>query len=729
MLQRMVRVVAHRGPDEQAYAKAPASLLGFTRLSLVDPEAGGQPFYSPDGNIVLIANGEVYNHHELSANLKSGVRMRSSSDCEVLVHLYEEQGWRFLTGVNGMLAVMIVDTRRRKVVLARDRFGIKPVYFHCTADRVVAASEIKALFADPATPRQVDWQAAIDSPFFASVPVIDDKPNSTWFRGIETVEPGTVVEIDMLDGSRTVHRYWTMPTEADHTRTAADFIADYRDLLVEAVRDCATADAEVGLFLSGGIDSSAVAALGNDVAPMQSFTALNAGTFANGDSRYAHLMAAQLGMPNHQVLFDTTRIPAVEEWLRLVWQVETPLCGPEVYYKHELHRFARSVRPDLKAMLLGAASDEFNGGYSVEITGDRGAGWGRFEDALGARRMRGASRTRPGVGLWLGRGGEPWFTAGVLGTEGDHYAEFLRSEWRKVEQYNVWHEDRTAAGSGIEARVPFLDHRLVELVASVPTELRPTLLWDKRILREAMRPYLPSEVVEREKVPFFYGQGLESVYRSFLSMMQQDSAALVALAMEQPITSSFVDREVVMRLVADLTDRPGSAEVELLLRVVNFGLLESMTADVPAARVDLPTSAVPLELTVDDWDTAECEIAELFGTQPQLLLDWPVELATNVILAADSARPGVHYLIMDGEIEYVIDDDAPANWLALLQAADGVTTLGELIAQVGATVEDMREVLQDALAAAVLTVPAPEAAAEGAGASPELTTTMERSLN
>lgn len=707
VLEHMVHTIAHRGPDEREYFSSAQAILGFNRLSLVDPNSGSQPIHAPDGSSVLMANGEVYNHRELAATLASGATMRTRSDCEVLVHLYAEHGRRFLGNVRGMFAIMIVDLRRNKVVLARDRFGIKPLYFHRTSTRIVAASEIKALFCDPDTPRSVDWPAALGSSLLAAAPSITAQPHTTWFTGIETVAPGTVVEIDMRDGSIETHRYWAFPPSSRAgERDAAEYIAEYRRLLTESVHDCATADAEVGLFLSGGIDSAAVAAIASDVTPVQTFTAVNPGTFANGDAEFSHRIARHLGLANHQVVFDPREIPAPGRWKQVLWQLETPMCGPEAFYKHELHRYAKSVRPDLKAMLLGAASDEFNGGYSRDISAD--TDWSGFHDALVSMARYGGLLGHPELRSWASFQGTCLLQDATLGLGQDIYQSYLESEHRKIAQYNVWHEDRTAAGSGIEARVPFLDHRLVELVAAIPPALRADLLWDKQILRQAMSGVLPAEFVRRPKVAFFYGVGTAGVYRCFADMLRQDGASLVHEALAQPVASTMLRPDTVLAMLEQSGEAP-TGELELLLRLVNIGLLEAMTADIPPARVDLPAAPLPPRYLAPEWAQAAAALPVRLGLSHSVDPSLPLELRDGVLLADSVSDPGTLLVLVDGVIEFVIDE-AP-GWAQVLRGIDGKTPLRELLSGADLALADVEEMLAESVREGLVSLAEPTAPA------------------
>ncbi|MDI6102273.1 asparagine synthase (glutamine-hydrolyzing) [Actinoplanes sp. NEAU-A12] len=707
LLAAIADELAHRGPDDRELVVDGPVGLAFTRLSLVDPATGGQPLVSDDGHLVLIANGEVYNHRELAAGLP-GVRLRGGSDCEVLLHLYRQHGLQFLDQVRGMFGLILWDRQRGHLVLARDRFGIKPLYYHRNPERIILASEIKALFRDPATPRQLDWERTLTTPLLPAAPYLSAKPLTTWFEDVKSVAAGTIQRIDLRDGSTEVHQYWTFPGEsAEVPATTDEFVTAYRELLYESVRECATADAELGLFLSGGIDSAAVAALAAQQHPgLHTFSVLSASTYRNEDAENAHHIAAKLGLPNHQVLFDDCRVPEPDEWKRLVWLLETPLCGPEVYYKHELHRYAKQARPELRGMLLGAASDEFNGGYSEDVSG--GGGWSGFLNNLQGMARADALASRPDLSAWWLSDGPALVTDEVVRrfagrTLTDPYPAYLAWEYSKLQQYNVWHEDRTAAGSGIEARVPFLDHRLVELVAAVPAGLRRDLLWNKRILREAVRGLLPDRSVERPKVPFFYGDGVKHTYRVFARMLEGDGGALIEEALAAPGAAEFLDGAALRGVLAGMTAQPDSPQLEIALRAVNVGLLAGMAAAPPAPISTRPVLSILRSVEVSGWETQRPQLESLVGLRPAMPGTLVPRLTDNVMLLA--ATDGDWFVSIDGSLEFTLEAQ-DTRMLPLLRAIDGTRSIADLTEQLGRTSDDMYADMLELLESNVITMQA-----------------------
>lgn len=675
LLELLADTLHHRGPDERDCLRSGPVGLAFTRLSLVDPEDGSQPLVSDDGNLVLIANGEVYNHRELAAQLPAGTRLSTGSDCEVLLYLYRQHGLDFLRDVRGMFGLILFDRARNQLVLARDRFGIKPLYYHRNDRRITLSSEIKGLFADPETPHALDWERSLSVPLMAASSRFGGPEVITWFEGVESVPAATILRIDLNDGRTHSHRYWEMPTEAEEGTSAETFIERYREILEHSVQECATADTELGLFLSGGIDSSAVLALAVPQLPeVHTFTALSGGTHVNGDAEHANWLAKSLGVHNHQVVFDRDHVPTPEEWRRLVWLSETPMAGPEIYYKHELHRFARAERPDMRGMLLGAASDEFNGGYSDELSG--GNGWESFVDSLNQLDRAARLDEHPGLRRWWAAGHDFFSDEALARSIGaattDVYHTYVASEYAKVQQYNVWHEDRTAAGSGTEARVPFLDHRLVELTAVIPPSLRPQLLWDKRILREAVRDRLPARIAERTKGPFFYGSGTWHAYRMLVRLLRRNDSELVERALAAPGADLYLDGTAIRRRLAEFGDGETNAPgVEMLMRVVNMGLLAEMAATPPrlaqmsAGPVRVSLAAAP---HVDDED-------ELFDSEHGTPTRRVLAPAEGVQLLTDGQE--AWFLLNAGQIEYELEQDSPV--LRVLSLLDGTTGFDEVL--------------------------------------------------
>lgn len=718
ILGRMALALAHRGPDDEQVlndgGEGRRVGLAFTRLALMDPENGRQPFVSDDGQVAVVCNGEIYNHRELAASLPAGTKLRTGSDCEVLLPLYLEEGLGFLDRVRGMFGIAIYDARTEQLILVRDRLGIKPLFFHRTPELLLFASEIKSLFEHPACPRRLDWTRALANQALSAAAVLTDEPPLTWFEGIEHVPPATSMRFDLRTGACVESTYWTLPSPLAITDASdEEYVARYRDLLEESVRECLTADVEIGLMLSGGIDSAAVAAFSAD-AGIHTFSALTASTAVNGDARGAYEVAAELGLPHHQVVLPVDRVPGVEEWKRLLWLTETPQCGPDQFYKHELHRFAKSARPGLKGMMLGSGADEFNGGYSEELA--LGGGWDEFLGTVRGMARRRALGSRPSLAAWWDHFELPVLRGEALDpylreVAADPYQAYLAWKFRDVQQYNFWHEDRTSAGNAIEARVPFLDHRIVDLLAAIPAARRQNLLWNKQISRRALRGLLPDEVLARPKVAFYEGEGVHHSQTTFRRMLVQNDFALLEEALSAPGAKEFLDGDNLRAVVRGMTRNPRLGRVELPLRLINLGLLELM-----ATRLPEPTSSwehrgtAADEIVLTSWSDDEAEAATL-GTPLALDHDLVPALADGVMVVTATSDDDTSYVVVDGKLEYVLDAETDPVWLAFLRAVDGITGLDKVLAVAGGDIDALGGMIRESVDLGLLVLRAPAQAA------------------
>ncbi|MGW0589565.1 asparagine synthase (glutamine-hydrolyzing) [Streptosporangium sp. NPDC002607] len=705
ILRSMVKAIAHRGPDDEQLVLRDTVALGFTRLSLNDPPGGRQPFVSEDGQVMLVANGEVYNHRELAARLPAGTRFRGKSDCEVLLHLYLLEGRGFLDRVRGMFAVAIFDLRRGRLLLARDRFGIKPLFLTRNDRSIAFASEIKSLLRHPECPRAIDWESSLADQALCAAPVLEQGEPTTWFRGIEHVPAATIYEVDLRNGETSTHRYWRMPeVRGDSAAYDREYVETYRDLLASSVNECVTADAEIGLFLSGGIDSASVAALAAHTG-LHTFTTLTGSTVANGDSHSAHRVARLFDLPNHQVLLPSDQAPEAEEWRQLLWLLETPQCGPEQFYKYRLHRYAKSVRPGLKGIMLGAGADEFNGGYSVELAG--GGDWSDFLANVRDMGLKSALGRRPALASWWEDQTLPLIREEALhaltGTSlDDPYRAFLRWKARDTEQYNCWHEDRTASGNAIESRVPFLDHRIVELLGSIPVSRREDLLWDKRILRLAMRDLLPPDIVNRPKVAFYEGDGVHRTQRTFVTMLARDGNALLEEALACDGAREHVNVPNARAWLRRLEANPQSGRVELLLRLVNLGLLEQMVRQPAPPPTPYAIGEVPTVVKINDWEEARMEIESRSVGRRPLDRSLVLKLGENVMILDSTGDKWTSYIAFDGQLEYVVDGYAEPCWLQFLREVDGKRSIEKIVSSIRGGMDEVEKLIWEALDCGIL---------------------------
>jgi asparagine synthase (glutamine-hydrolysing) len=533
-VRKMADTLAHRGPDAEGYYCAGPVGLGHRRLSILDlSERGRQPMATPDGRFVLAYNGEIYNYLELRAKLEQeGCRFRTATDTEVLLALFVREGVSGLSHLNGMFAFAVWDAVRQELTLARDRIGIKPLYYGLNADGIAFASEAKALFADPRRGCE-PCPAALDAYMtFGYVPGED-----TLFRGIRKLLPGESLRVRVGREGAERRTYWHLQYAPNERRSVDQTAAELRVLLLDAVRIHMRSDVPVGVFLSGGLDSSAMVALlaAAGGAAIQTFSVAYREGAGFDETQHARTVADRFAT-KHRVLYVD---PAdFCEWIpQYVWHMDEPVTEAAAI---SLYFIARLLREHVIVALSGEGADELFAGYQIY----------RYMRWLeGYRCIPGGLRHRvltpalswaggPKVGRYLALAEQPLEQRylGVhlhegAGTAGLYTADFAatlppggptslqpfyaatrgadsltRMLYADLKAWLVddllVKADKMTMATSVELRVPFLDYRVVEYAATIPSDLKIRGGRGKWILRRALERDLPRAILHRPKMGF-----------------------------------------------------------------------------------------------------------------------------------------------------------------------------------------------------------------------------------
>lgn len=528
----MVDAIRHRGPDGDGWYSAPGVALGMCRLSIIDPEGGDQPLHDESGRIAVVHNGELYNYRELRESLAAkGHTLRTRSDTEVAAHLYEDLGERFPTALNGMFAIALFDARARRLVLARDRVGEKPLFLYEDAEKLVFGSEIKALLASGLVTGELDPAAIHDYLSFNFVP-----PPGTAFRGIRHLPPATTVVFDQ-DGTRE-RRYWRLEPRAPAGA------GELRALLEDSVSLRLRADVPVGVYLSGGVDSSAIAwavARANGE-PVRAFHVAFPGT-RHDERAGAAAVARGLSLPLDVVAGDASLYALLEDAQRHADQPH----GDASFLP--MLALARRAREHVKVVLTGEGADEIFGGYSWSASAPYNTHdpW----EAVRARFEASAVFTAEGKAALcaepLGRRDSAELLRATLADapELDPLSETLYADFALLlPGNNLVKADRMGMAFGVELRCPFLDHRLIELAFGLAGEAKVSGGVGKRALREALRDVLPDGAAERPKRLFALPAG---------EWLRGRASALLDRLVERPAPplDRWLRRDAVARLAAE----------------------------------------------------------------------------------------------------------------------------------------------------------------------------------
>ena len=550
LVARMRDTMAHRGPDGGHSWASPDGrvVLGHRRLSIIDLSAtADQPMENEDGSLRVVFNGEIYNHADVRAELEGlgGHRWRTDhSDTEVIVHAFEQWGIDALHRFRGMFAIALWDARAEELWLVRDRIGVKPLYYSIHHGRLAFASEIKALLCDPEQPRALNERALFHYLSFLTTPAPE-----TLFAGIFKLPPGTWLRV-RRDGSMEQHRYWDAWDNVSPLVGVSDAEIAERVLaeLRTAVRLRKVADVPVGVFLSGGIDSSTNAALfsADATAPVKTFTIGYAGSYDSyqNETEYAARMAREVGAEHHERLLTIADLMAfLPDMVRLQDEpIADPVCVP-LYYVSELAR-----RNGVVVCQVGEGADELFCGYPswnralalqradrlpvprvakrAGLAALRAAGkdggwhyeylrrgaegvpvfWGGAETFTdtGKRRVLSARLRRDMATLTSWEALRPIhdrYEAGAWERSDLHWMTYLDLNLRLPELL-LMRVDKMSMGVSLEGRVPFLDHKFVELALSIPTAVKRRGGVNKYILKRAVRGVIPDELIDRRKQGF-----------------------------------------------------------------------------------------------------------------------------------------------------------------------------------------------------------------------------------
>ena len=556
-----MELLEHRGPDgEGLWASEGGAVLGHRRLAIIDLLGGHQPQFNETHDIGVIVNGEIYNYRELRSELAShGHVFKTASDTEVLVHGYEQWGDDFVARLRGMFAFALWDEPRRRMILGRDRFGVKPLYYvEPDNEHLLFASEIKALFVDSGIKRALNQERLAEYLMFRSV-----AGEETLFEAVREVAPGCLL---ILEGQRRrVHRYWTPEVQSAPSRPLVDLVEEGRELLRDGINARLVSDVALGTITSGGLDSSLVSAVAAEITkgPIDTFC-VGFGDPAYDERPFARLVSDRIHSRHNEIVVSPADID--RELDRLTWAHDEPLTHPNSVPMHLIFRDAKE-RADVTVLLSGEGADEVFGGYA----------WYRVaqqRDAL-QRRVPGLSqlaKIAPDVSklrtlkkvlsndyLATANAFMPRAVVNELLPHAAAVAKSRKGFWPAqrpgadglfiYDQQTylpplLQRQDRMSMAAGLEAREPFLDHKLVEWANALSAETKLAGGVRKALLKSLATRWLPDEIVYRKKVGFEMPLG-EWLKRggplSHRVEALRDASSLAAQVTDRSVLSRFID--------------------------------------------------------------------------------------------------------------------------------------------------------------------------------------------
>lgn len=537
LLDKMCRVITHRGPDDQGTLVKGRAAIGMRRLSIIDLAGGHQPIFNEDGTIAIVFNGEIYNYLELRAELeKAGHRFQTNSDTEAIVHAYEEYGDDCPKFLRGMFAFAIWDEREERLFIARDRVGKKPLYYTETKNgALLFGSELKSLILHPEFEREINYEALDAYLSFAYVP----EPLCI-FKNTHKLPPGHFLSFQ--NGKVVIKEYWDFRYERSEVRSEEDYIEELRILIDEAVRVRLISEVPLGAFLSGGVDSSTIVGYmtRNMSQPVKTFS-IGFNEDSYDELKYARIASKHFGTDHHEFIVTPEICDMVDE---LAWHFDEPFADPSALPTYMVSKLAREY---VTVVLSGDGGDELFAGYTRYVRDKRRGGLAarlpRFiregvmqpvseklpHGAFGRNYLRNVSlepldRYIDSVSHITELNKRSLYTQNFRsklnsnGLSAGH--KLFRSFAEKVDTGNavdpllyldsktylpgdiLTKVDRMSMAVSLEARVPLLDHKLIEFVTSIPASLKLKGLETKHIFKRAVRGIVPDEILDRPKQGF-----------------------------------------------------------------------------------------------------------------------------------------------------------------------------------------------------------------------------------
>ena len=592
LLAPMTERLVHRGPDSDGYFVEGATGLGFRRLSIIDLVSGDQPIYNEDGSLVLLCNGEIYNYRELRNTLQQkGHVFSTNSDVEVLLHLYEDEGVDFLNKLNGQFAFVIYDRKHKTLFLARDHFGINPLFYAVADGTFIFGSEIKALLQHPAIDREVDL-TGLDQ-VFTFPGLVSPR---TMFKGVESLPNGHYLLVK--NGNVTVTQYWDLdyPNAGDIVRDKPEsyYVEKLKYLFAQSVKYRLQADVPVGFYLSGGLDSSMIASMIRNVSPGITRHSFSIG-FNQTDiceARYQRMMAEYSGSAHHEIMFDWKEI--AERLPRMIYHSECPV--KETYNTCSMALSEAAKSSGITVILTGEGADELFAGYvgyrfdqfglRAEKKNDLES---MLEDELREKLWGDATlfyetehyafrETR--LALYSATLNDCFDEFDCLnfplvdkqrlkGRHFVHQRSYLDFKLRLADHLISDHGDRMALAHSVEGRYPFLDIDLVEFSKCIPPELKLNQFTEKYILRKVAEDLVPTEIVNREKYGF-HAPGTPYLLRQNVEWIND------LLSYDRIKRQGYFNPDIIERLKAQYSKEDFRLnlpfESDLLMTVLSFGI-------------------------------------------------------------------------------------------------------------------------------------------------------------
>ena len=573
LIRLMGRACKHRGPEQEGFYIDQNVSFCCERLKIIDlSENAKQPLHNEDQTIWVILNGEIYNFKEIRNELENKHKFYTDSDTEVILHAYEEYGDNFLSKLNGMFAFAIYDTKKKKIIVARDRMGVKPLYYHFEDEKLTFASEIKSIFQNKEIPRVINNDALCQ--FLVYSYTID---NQTMFKDIKELPPGHKLEYSYTEKKIRIDRYWSLDFKENNFDESKN-LEILKKLLTNAIDVRQVSDAPIGALLSGGLDSSIIVGILSKLSenPVKTFTT----GFGHDLDEFneAKLVADHCGTDHKEIVLNYSDL--IKTMPTIVWHMEFPFGRPSILSNFMV---SKEIKKYVTVAYTGEGSDELFGGYNRYITYANDADKVPIEQKIKSI-TSGFFKDKNTIEKFFSKNISDFFDGAnnplnsfgnvVKTMDGSLLNKALFFEMKtEIPGAQTWRIDRTASAHAVELREPFLDYKLVEFGLSIPSKFKinqQNELVKKYILQKLASEILPNEIVGRKKFPW----GIP-----FLDFFKNEFIPVAKILIEKSITEKRpylnIDEKYLSTLFQKIDDKlsDDSKNVEiddLILRQILF---------------------------------------------------------------------------------------------------------------------------------------------------------------
>ncbi|MFZ2048926.1 MAG: asparagine synthase (glutamine-hydrolyzing) [Minisyncoccia bacterium] len=579
LIRLMTKEITHRGPDDDGFYIDEFVGLGMRRLAIIDLETGKQPIVSLDGNLIIFFNGEIYNYKELKLELEQkGKVFKTKSDTEVILQMYETYGDSAVRRLRGMFAFCIYDKSKQTIFLARDFFGIKPLYYLKQNNKILNfGSEIKSLILHPEYKREVNDKAVFDYLSFQYNP-----NEETFFKNIYKLPPAHTLKIDLKSETNELKKYWHYTPESNGTLNRSDTSIKIKNTMEDSVSHHMIADVPVGSFLSGGIDSSIIATLMQKVRGDKKIKTFTVGFESLTEGEEAKDTSDYLETDHTEITIGQDEYFGVLD--KAVWHFDEPVADPSAI---GLYFVAREAKKHVKVVLSGEGSDELFGGYNIylEPYARRWASWIPISilktltalpfNYFGKNYLNKASKklsewyrgnatiftSNEAKALWKGKS-QNTFSLESLYKEAEDLSESTQMQYIDIHTWLIGDilakADKMTMANSLELRVPFLDRKVVDLARTLPDKFKWSEGETKYLLRDAFKSIIPESTRKRKKL------GFPTPIRNWLT---KDKKEIFERITNNEYIKSNLDLSQIEKIIMDHTDKKAdnSRKIYLLL--------------------------------------------------------------------------------------------------------------------------------------------------------------------